>query len=62
MEVLAGELAVHQMLRDDGANIRVRQMTIAEWTWPDGQIGTIITAALTATRTDLAERVETCVL
>jgi hypothetical protein len=62
VEVLARELTVHQVLRDDGADIRVRQMTIAERTGPDGEIGAVITAALTATRADLAERVESCVL
>ena len=60
--MLAGELAVHQMLRDDGADIRVCQMTIAEGTGPDGEIGAIITAALTAARADLAYCVESCVL
>lgn len=60
--MLAGELAVHQMLRDDGADIRVRQMTIAERAGPDGEIGAIITAALTAARADLAYCVESCVL
>jgi hypothetical protein len=62
MEVLAGELAVHQMLRDDGADIRVRQMTIAEGTGPNGEIGAVVTTALTAARADLAYCVETCVL
>ena len=57
--MLAGELAVQQMVRDDGADIRVRQMTIAERTWPDGEVGAVITAALTATRADLAGCVET---
>ena len=57
--MLAGELAVHQMARDDGADIRMRQMTIAERTWPDGEVGAVITAALTATRADLAGCVET---
>lgn len=60
--MLAGELAVHQMLRDDGADIRVRQMTIAERTGPDGEVGAVVTTALTAARADLAECVETCVL
>jgi len=60
--VLAGELAVHQMLRDDGTDIRVCQMTIAERTGPDGEVGAVITAALTATRADLAYCVESCVL
>ena len=57
--MLAGELAVQQMVRDDGADIRMRQMTIAERTWPDGEVGAVITAALTATRADLAGCVET---
>ena len=57
--MLAGELAVHQMLRDDGTDIRVCQMTIAERTWPDGEIGAVITTALTATRADLAGCIET---
>lgn len=60
--MLGGELTVHQMLRDDGADICVCQMTIAERTGPDGEIGAVITAALTATWADLAERVESCVL
>lgn len=60
--MLAGELAVHQMLRDDGADIRMRQMTIAERTGPDGEVGAVVTTALTAARADLAECVETCVL
>ena len=57
--MLAGELAVQQMARDDGADIRMRQMAIAERTWPDGEVGAVITAALTATRADLAGCVET---
>ena len=57
--MLVGELAVQQMVRDDGADIRMRQMTIAERTWPDGEVGAVITAALTATRADLAGCVET---
>lgn len=60
--MLARELTVHQVLRDDGADIRVRQMTIAERTGPDGEVGAVVTTALTATWADLAERVETCVL
>ena len=60
--MLAGELAVHQMLRDDGADIRMRQMTIAERTGPDGEVGAVVTTALTAARADLAECVETYVL
>ena len=60
--MLAGELAVHQMLRDDGADIRVCQMTIAEGTGPDGEVGAVVTATLTAARADLAYCVETCVL
>ena len=60
--MLAGELAVHQMVHDDGADIRVRQMTIAEGTGPNGEIGAVVTTALTAARADLAYCVETCVL
>jgi hypothetical protein len=59
VQVLSGELPVHKVVRYDGADIRVRQMTIAERTWPDGEIGAVITAALTAARADLAGCVET---
>ena len=60
--MLAGELAVHQMLRDDGADVGMGEMAIAERTGPDGEVGAVITATLTTTWADLAYCVESCVL
>ena len=54
MEVLSDNLLIAEMLVHNGADIGVRQMTIAERTGPDGEVGAVIAATLTATRSDLA--------
>ena len=62
MQVLSGELPVHKVVRYDGTDVGMGEMAIAERTGPDGEVGAVITAALTATRADLAYCVESCVL
>ena len=59
MQVLSGELSVHKVVRYDGTDVGMSEMAIAERTWPDGEIGAVITTALTATRADLAGCIET---
>jgi hypothetical protein len=59
MQVLSGELPVHKVVRYDGTDVGMGEMAIAERTWPDGEIGAVITTALTATRADLAGCIET---